>query len=308
MEPDLPEPRRPAFNPEERQRRTRGVFLIFLYVLCVYSLVHKVAIPVVLKFTLLSSTPYAHIDAAALLPVLVLYFFRKGNLGWIGSLLAGASIAYGGAESYLILKGQYPGWLGVSRFLSSVPLSIWCIAVLTGGMVKPVVWSAWSGAMVILLAARFPLLSSRPPSLVRASVAVTVPSASNEGMECRPLVLQVRPTPLPLLTALDIGNCGFTPKLASLAPETLRVTNSLGDPVNLHLVISKGDGPLRAGGNWMVPSKETLVLRLPKLSDGEVGMWYSDTHPQLGIAGGFSAGLEGNVELTRQPLKIKRVQ
>jgi len=149
---DLPEPRRLALSAEERGRRERELLITLTTLAGGYSLVHKLAVPLVLKATALSTSPYSRVDwwwahTVALLACLYLLPQTTSLL----SVLAGAGIVYAAVETIEAYLGLLPGWLAVSRLLSSIPIAGLCIAILTSGRFPIRPRYVWAGTLVAAL-------------------------------------------------------------------------------------------------------------------------------------------------------------
>lgn len=146
---DLPEPRRrPPASAAEKQQRQWRVLTTILWLVIGYAFIHKVGVPFVLKFTRLASSPYAELDWWFALPLALGLSVRAGNF-WLVSFCAGGGIVYGAVETILSLKGVYPGWLGISKLLSSAPFAGVCIAMMSGPYPQRVTRAAWYGVSAV---------------------------------------------------------------------------------------------------------------------------------------------------------------
>lgn len=146
---DLPEPKRRILSAEESLARERRLLITVATLAVVYSCLHKFLVPIALKATALALTPYARIDwwwAHSVALLACLYFLPQTQR--LLSVLAGAGVVYGAVEAAEAYLGHLPGWLAISRLLSSIPIAGLCIAILTGGRfpVRPAF--AWAGAAI----------------------------------------------------------------------------------------------------------------------------------------------------------------
>lgn len=147
---DLPEPRKIEITPEERLVRQRKVISALLWLVVGYAFIHKIGVPLVLKFTRLSTSPYAEIDLWFFWPLALALALRRKEFS-LASFLAGGGILYAFVDIVLSVRGVYPGWLGISKILSAAPFGGVCIAFLTGPFPERVTRSAWFGVIAIAL-------------------------------------------------------------------------------------------------------------------------------------------------------------
>lgn len=146
---DLPEPTPLIITPERRRRRQWEVIRSFLVLTVLYVLVHKALVPLVLKLSALKQSPYAKMDLWLLHPV-ALWFSLRGreHLDAVSSFFAGGGIAYAAIEVFHIVQGGYPGWLAISHMLTSVPVGLVCIALITTRDSEVNIKTAWTGVVV----------------------------------------------------------------------------------------------------------------------------------------------------------------
>jgi len=143
---DLPEPKRRVLTPAEALARERKLLTTLAILAVAYSCLHKLLVPIALKGTALATSPYSKIDvwwahSAALLFCLC-YLPQTERLL---SLLAGAGVVYGAVETAEAFLGHLPGWLAISRLLSSIPIAGICIAILTSRRFPVRPGYAWAG-------------------------------------------------------------------------------------------------------------------------------------------------------------------
>jgi len=138
-------------TPETDASTTWILVNAFLMVFMLYAGLHKVAVPLALKLTSLSRSRYAEIDFGFLYVLSFWWAMRKqGHMTRLNSALAGAGIAYGAYELMEVLLGRLPGWLAISRLLSSLPICGLAITVLTSKNLKANVRWGWLGALGFL--------------------------------------------------------------------------------------------------------------------------------------------------------------
>jgi len=149
---DLPEPRRLTLSAEERARRERDLLITLTTLAGGYSLLHKLLVPLVLKTTALATSPYSRVDwwwAHTLALLACLYLLPQTRT--LLSLLAGAGIVYAAVETIEAYLGLFPGWLAISRLLSSIPIGGLCIAILTSGNFPIRTRYVWAGSFLAAL-------------------------------------------------------------------------------------------------------------------------------------------------------------
>jgi hypothetical protein len=147
---DLPEPRRLSRAPRDPVRSLE-LCLAFLWLVALYAFVHKLAIPVFLRFAAGRSVG---IDPWFIHPWLLLSGIKRaGALSPATSFLAGAGIAQGVFEAIAAFNGVYRGWAVFSHLLSSIPISVVCVALLTGPLAGKSAPLAWIGALAAAVGA-----------------------------------------------------------------------------------------------------------------------------------------------------------
>ncbi len=151
---DLPEPRKRQPTAVSSRESRWEITKTFLVVLFFYVLLHKALIPLVLKTTRLRTSPYAKLDFWFLHPFLLWLSMRKVKVMTnASSFLAGGGIAFAGYELMATLQGRHTGWLTFSHLLTSVPVGILCILLLstTGNQAKAsAAWLGAAGALTFL--------------------------------------------------------------------------------------------------------------------------------------------------------------
>lgn len=149
---DLPEPARPEYSVHERSRRRWQLWVTFFLFFAFYSVLHKLLIPLGLKFTSLADSPYAKIDYKFIYAIVLWASLRRANgpTPWVAGLL-GAGVVYAIFECYAVYSGYLVGWSAVSKLLSSVPIAIGCGIQLSHQSFKMFHRFAWVGAVAASL-------------------------------------------------------------------------------------------------------------------------------------------------------------
>lgn len=145
---DLPEPVRRKISAEEAHARQWRMATTAYGLVTAYTLLHKLIIPLALKFTALRGTAYAKVDFWFLHSVTLLYVLRRPTLSAAAlSLLCGGGIAYGVVEIGELMLGRLAGWHVFSRMLSSLPVALFCILILIQQSKSRSTALAWLGAI-----------------------------------------------------------------------------------------------------------------------------------------------------------------
>lgn len=145
---DLPEPRRASLSETERRERQARALRAGLFVAIGYALLHKVIVPVFLRLTPLAATPFARIDVWAVHSLLLaLALTERYREGSALSFLSGAGVVYAIYEFYELVLGRLPGWLSISRLVSSIPIGIGCAMLLASPVAGRHPRWAWGGAL-----------------------------------------------------------------------------------------------------------------------------------------------------------------
>lgn len=310
---DLPEPLRTPGSPQEEAERRWKLLVFSFTVATAYAVLHKLLIPLGLKLTPLSTSPYAKIDWWFVQNIFFLALLRREQK--LTSLLcwfAGMSIAYGAYEVYETAIGRNPGWLAFSRLLSSVPIAGICVAMMSQKTFGRRLISAWQGAIAVLVVVSLiDVYYALPP--VEKSPTAKAPIASRDAIpssrDCGAQTLSLFPeefASLPTEIEIVADSCGFRPARLKKTGPDLWLSNQCEEPVNFHLV-AKERGRLRTLWNMLVPAHQRLKAPPITMSEGSVAMIYSDNHPISGVVAIVMGSLEERWSLTRSPLTMQRV-
>jgi len=170
----------------------------------------------------------------------------------------------------------------LSHLLSSVPVGLTALIMLSFPDSKRNLYSAWMGALVgaVIFASsgqRRPHSQNLPTSVSQAPAeAVAELQADACGQESfRFRAASVRA--LASLTSLDLSDCGFAPQALWSDSEVLQLKSHLGRTVNVHIVFFSNDfRPLRHVNKILKPQAE-VSLDFGGLRSGEAaGLLFSD--------------------------------
>jgi len=130
-EPDLPDPKRPAATPQRTEAVRWDVRIALLGLITFYASLHKLFIPLFLKFTRLGDSPYARVDLGLVHALLLFHAISKRRIGHWAGFLIGMGIVMALAEVLRVATGKTVGWLAVSRLLSSLPIGAVCFSAVS---------------------------------------------------------------------------------------------------------------------------------------------------------------------------------
>jgi hypothetical protein len=322
VDSDLPDPEEIRIT---SPKQLEGRFFKILYSLTVfavlYSSVHKIWIPLFLKFTDVNQAAYKEIDFW-FVPAFFLWWHlhTTKSLGKFGSLLCGALIVHGILDLWMISLGRYFGWLQISHLLSSVPLALISIGWLTMAPDrKPYSVAAWGGVFLgVLLALTLSdeLRSFCMGTTPKPEIAVQKLPDSDPGVPqlarsniCgrKAFWLDLKDYPdFNGRTEIMLEDCGFSPAFHRLDSSFgFLVSNQTGKAANIHLLVFQPDGRKR-GLNRILRTHEKWELHPGQfdLGDNEYLMIYSDTAADAGVTAMVPNDQTGGLKITRSPLLI----
>lgn len=314
---DLPDPVSASEETGERAdaRKSWRATVTALLFASLYSSLHRLWVPLGLRFTSLADSPFARLDPAFLAGIFLWgRAHRRGRLGPADGIVAGGLVGFGFTEAVAIGSGHYVGWLALSHGISSLPMSLASFILLLHRDHRPSLRWAWTGAiatLLLLLPTSFDLPERpHPPSEAQVPApasTVRVPTLEIEATRdlCGAQSLAVHVTsPRGLSAELSLEPCGFHPALLAADGGRLRLKNSGPQAANLHFVAYHG-GTQRMGWNLVLRAGASMESPALSLRRGEVGLLYSDSAPGLGLAL-VVAPTEGEVTLraTRNPLGL----
>ncbi len=128
VEPDLPEPVRRPVTPQSEQASRWDLRVALLGIITAYAALHKLVIPLFLRFTRLSDTSYAQVDTSLVHALLLFHAVLRRRVGRYLGFLIGAGIVLAGVEIAHVATGQTGGWLAFSRLLASIPIGAVCLS------------------------------------------------------------------------------------------------------------------------------------------------------------------------------------
>ncbi len=311
---DLPEPQRPILNWKERKKRETHLFATFLIFIASYAFLHKFIVPFCLSFTALRSTPYAQIDLWFIHAALIAYLFhkQKTNSFWI-SFLAGGAIVYGILEMKEVFEGRYVGWLSFSRLLSSIPLALSCIFLMTRKGRDRSHRAAWAGVFFLTTfyygKVLFPV-SSRDTSTVKLQGDNTIARGlpENENLPCGALQLKINKASFKLKASKNISleKCGLSPSVLFLEGSEFTLENKTQEPANFHLAFNRS-GRITTSWNVLVPAFQSITKTVSIPQEG-VAILYSDTNPASGLSVILTKTPSHNLFISRKPLSLEKTQ
>lgn len=303
---DLPEPLRTALSSEERTYRQWRLLSNFSQFVAFYACIHKIFIPLVLKFTSLVQTPYSHIQYSVLLPVVFSFsvFASTENNSWI-SLLSGAGLVFGIDEVYQTFIGRHQGWFAFSRLLSSIPFAFCCGVAMSRQSFKGRMSFAWIGAFSLLAfisARELKLSGTRGTDLLKNEVNVTR-ELIEESAACGAMQAHISPETNALSSkVIRIANCGLHPSLIELKDKVFQLKNETSESTNFHLIYFDGNRKV-SGWNVLLPPQTSVFSPPVQLKGNRVGVLYSDSNPKAGLTVFVNEPFRGNFKVTRKPLE-----
>ncbi len=311
---DLPEPVRPTLTDAEKEERALRLFTTLFLFISAYSFLHKVLIPFCLSFTKLHPSPYTVVDPWFIHPVLLALLFKKekGNSN-IVSLLAGAAVTYGILEFIEVLQGHYIGWLSFSRLLSSTPMALLSLFMMTRQSVKRNALLGWTGALIILpfyygkilFPAASAIVENLKPKTVVTEAPRSLPTQEIAVCGAKTLSLTKNTTQFHTSDFIEVKECGITPSFILLKGTELQLRNSGKVPLNLHLGYFK-NGKISTGWNVLLPPQQA-VRREVKIPENSVAVIYSDSVTEAGITAITQHPPTSNWEIVRTPLTIREI-
>jgi len=308
--PDLPEPKPLQLSQEEENVRHWKLISTFMVFVTVYAVLHKLIIPFFLKFTKVTKTPYSIIDPFFLHPVLLsaLLVKEKRNTRAV-SLLCGFGVVYGMTEVFHVLKGDYEGWLAVSRLLSAIPSAIGSAYIMSQKDEGRRFSMAWIGALLGLLTLFSPHFSKKVDLIQTQTVDSQEPSREpitlNEDCGNSQLNLDLNQDYVASSQVEISQTCGLKPAVIKPMGQSLKISNQTDIAINMHLMIFDKERQT-SGWNIMVPSGVTVDS--PKLPMGpQVAFLYSDNSPIVGITALILSAEKSSkrFQISRSPLKIR---
>ncbi len=313
---DLPDPKpeeikSPLAREEHLFRLLYGVTIFAI----LYTSIHKLWVPLFLRFTEVSQVAYQEINYWFLPAFLLLaHLLRKRQLGPVGSFLCGLLIVHGAWELWLIMQGKLVGWLQISHLLGSAPLALVSIAWLTMARKRsPKKWWGWVGAVVATFVIALPFFFGEPnniPPSTGTSIGFDpgVPKLS-DAAACGEKAFWTDLSEVGAISKrveLSLGTCGFQPALSRLDFfHGFRITNELDRNANIHILVYQLDGRKR-GFNRILKSKESLHLHRGnfQVNAEEFVLLFSDALPESGASALFPNGQMGRRKVTRSPIGI----
>jgi hypothetical protein len=296
---DLPDPPPTQYrSPEEqREHRWKMAWALFTFSL-IYSLIHKIFVPLFLSRFPVLVKEYTELDFW-FVPALMLWIgvLWHKKLGVWGSFWAGATLAYMGLEAFQILSSNYVGWLLWSRALSSVPVGLMAIYLMTFTEKNRIL--SWSGLGALLLVPVFLWTHTQKPEFHHEDPQSYAEDRErvwlNAQTSCGLSVYSVAwGNTVPLLVSrfdnqkkqnlLELQECGFAPQVLVLDQEPLELRRDVDLRMNGHLLFFSKD--FKKSRNWNQILAQEKQVKIPQslFQQHEVlALFYSDMRPDLGI-------------------------
>lgn len=284
---DLPEPppRRQLSDEEYAQRKFALYRNLFIFA-ALYATLHKIILPLMLTQTTVLVPEYTKVDFWAI-PGLFLAFhlFRYQKVNAVASLLAGSLIAYAIWDTVAIFSGQHKGWLVLSHAISSIPIGLLSIILLSTQSKTRSLSAAWTGGA---MAASYLLLMNLlggsvlpEPMTVTSQTSLTaiVPS------QCGAQEFEVKVRELSLTHTLHLADCGFSPSALLYKNGTQLVLERKSElPMNVHVLYFDAAGKRVRQSNRIIKGTENKspLRELHFLAHEVAAILYSDTLPKIG--------------------------
>jgi hypothetical protein len=306
---DLPDPelnRSTVYKSEDQQRNLNRLIKIAVVGVTAYSILHKLVVPGLLKFTTVSQVRYKEIDESWVFGLLfcISVFVGGSQRQLVRAFGAGCAISLGLHELIRFYNGDNTGWLGLSRALSSGPMAFLGIVILfrmlseKGRFVMATLSCVVSlGFMTVVeyiwsVPAQTPtpvdtLADSREVFLISKLTEEVVPACGAREIH----LLGRSEVPKPknkddLVLDILVEGCGFKPSLGYFGLEKTKIqfTNNLSRSLNIHLWIYKRSESRRSSMNFVIPpGAQSKTLEGEVFQDSLAVLIVSDNHREMGM-------------------------
>lgn len=322
---DLPEISLAIHSNSEQQSRRSKLLRNSCFFLIVYSCVHKLIIPVILKILGTSRPEYSEIDFW-FVPMIVLFFslFFSKEGSYLTRAIMGALIAHALREVYFVSQGIHSGWMTFSHLLSSIPIAGLSIFYLERFYSSRKLVVPWVVALLVLVLPIFldniakDIFNEKLRMSMEESVLASGEPSQKNTASAKPVEKNCGNAELFMTDAdhvskgsdffeVQITECGLAPAYILLSENTIRFRNLLLKPVNLHLLIKTASGE-RRNQNFLLPPDGTKQIEIMIGADGEAAMVYSDAFPELGLVAVLVNQFKGSWSFSRLPLKMERLR
>jgi hypothetical protein len=305
---DLPDPSPRVYASTEEHLRHRWKMGFALFCAAVaYSTVHKLFVPLVLSRTNVLVSQYAQIDYGFIPAwILLVWLWRRNTLERVGSALSGLLIVYAAWEAKNILQGHYVGWLVLSHFLSSIPVGLGALYLMTFSGRGRILWAAWVSAgftLAVLLAVPEQFETSAPMGTIASQHHADERLLELKPASCGVGAFEVLSSNiLGTLSGGEIGvsACGFSPQALWADADTATLRSQLTQMLNVHVTFYTEKGKKLRHINRILPSGQALSLEsIAPRDDEAMGLIFSDSSRSGGVVLLLSPRLKGRAGRVR---------
>jgi hypothetical protein len=292
VDPEFQNPR--DTSPEGLRKHAGKLIRVSSMVIAFYSLLHKLFIPLFLKVTTVTQSPYKEIDPAWVVPVFfVSVMFSPSQMKrLLMPLSCGMAVGLGFFEIYRYFQGENVGWLVFSRLLSSGPMAFIGLIVFVRKVNLKTLFGFWTGVSMTLFGA-FYIESSHSNQVLkwsnhnkRPQNLELIPLRDSTSCGQMAFAWDTRQTPSGE-QVIHSRTCGFYPAVIAkdMSQQELVFSNELDQILNIHLWIYFERGQKRKSKNFVIPAKTSnRVLKWEGFKDAEFILVVSDNQKNLGLS------------------------
>lgn len=285
---------------------------IFIAFIAAYASIHKLLLPLALKLTSLNGTPYARIQIGVVVPVsLAIAMLRADRLTRVLSALCGVAIVWGAYEVLEVSLGRHVGWFAISRLLSSVPIALAAIVLMSTQDFGRDLSAGWLGVLLFVT-----VVVGKETWARREHSAAPIAGAPSQKVATPDPIENLSCGAARLLVtgdrgvtgdqALTVGDCGLSPSILLLKEGPLRVNNRLARSLNLHLLVVSRTSRATAW-NILIPATREFLTPPVRLVPGAIGLLYSDNFREGGISVIRPSHLEKSWLVERDALRAREI-
>lgn len=289
---DLPDPSPRSYASSEERLRHRWKMGFALFCAAVaYSIVHKLIVPLFLSRTKVLVSQYAEVDFGFVPAVLLLvWVWHQNRIAKLGSAFAGFLIVYAAWELKNILQGHYVGWLAMSHFLSSIPVGLGALYLMTFSGRGRSLWTAWIAAgMTLAVLLVLPEYFGTP--VPQGSLASQTRSEERlvelKPASCGQGAFEVSTANIAGSIShaeLVVASCGFSPQVLWADRDSATLRSELAQMLNVHVTYYSQEGKKLRHINRILPSHRSLNLEsIAPRADEAMGLIFSDSSRSGGV-------------------------